>query len=130
MLDFVVLRASKGRHIFEDTTLHFALLFLIDFIVFRATKGSCLAPEKEPRWHKTLNSIFTETNEKLNLVDNSNDTLFSLLNNEYDVANSQNSDKLEAESDSNHDISDPTKAKTSGIRPTPIAKVFITLPSM
>ena len=75
-----------------------------------------------------MNSIFTETNEKLNLVDNSNDTLFSLLNNEYDVANSQNSDKLEAESDSNHDISDPTK--TSGIRPTPIAKVFITLPSM
>ena len=47
--DFVVLRASKGRHIFEDTTLHFALLFLIDFIVFRATKGSGLAPEKEPR---------------------------------------------------------------------------------
>ena len=54
-----------------------------------------------------MNQIFTETNEQLNMVDNSNDTPFSLLKSGHDIANSevetQNSDKLERERDGDLD---------------------------
>ena len=70
-----------------------------------------------------MNPIFIDTNEKLN------DTSFSLLNNELDIANSQNGDKQETEIDSNRDKSDPTNATTSGTRPVAKANVLITLPS-
>ena len=91
--------------------------------MFRTTKRNGLAPEKEPRCYKILNPIFIETNEKLN------DTSFSVLNNELDIANSQNGDRPETEIDSNRDKSDPTNAATSGTRPAPKATVLITLPS-
>ena len=74
-------------------------LLLIDFTVFRAARGSGLAPEKEPRWYKILNQIYTETNGQLNPIDDRYGTSFSLLNNEHEITNSegetQNGDKLQ-----------------------------------
>ena len=49
----------------------------------RAKRGSGLAQEKEPKWYEILNQVFTETDEDLEITENSADVSF-LLNESHD----------------------------------------------
>ena len=40
----------------------------------RIKNGSGLAPEKEPRWWKYLNCVFSKTNEVINLTSSARET--------------------------------------------------------
>ena len=56
-----------------------------------AKRGSGLALEKERKWYKILNPVFTETNEDVEITGNNADVSFSLSegDDESDISNSR-----------------------------------------
>ena len=78
---------DNNKQVFFQDVLFSLKLFLIDFIELRAAEGTDIAPKKGPSWYKILNPIFAKIIKQLNLVHNSNDISFSLLNNKHYIAN-------------------------------------------
>ena len=72
----------------------------------RAKRGSGLAPEKEPKWYKILNPVFTETNEDLEITGNSADVSFSLNegDDESDISEKESSQESDSSGVNNEDV--------------------------
>ena len=83
----------------------------------RAKRGCGLALEKEPKWYKILNPVFTETNEDLEITGNSADVSFSL--NEGD----DESDISEKESSQESDSSGVNNENVPGDEETPCSSM-------
>ena len=76
-------------------------------ILDRAKLRSGLAPEKEPKWCKILNPVFTETNEDVEITGNSADVSFSLneSDDESGISDRESSQKFDSSGVNNEDIS-------------------------
>ena len=76
-------------------------------ILDRAERRSGLAPEKEQKWCKILNPVFTETNEDLEVTGNSADVSFSLneSDDESGISERESSQKSDSSGVNNEDIS-------------------------
>ena len=72
----------------------------------RVKRGSGLAPEKEPKWCKILNPVFTETNEDLEITGNSADVSFSLnkSDDESNISETESPQESDSSGVNNEDV--------------------------
>ena len=91
MQSYLPLDTSVNKLRKKDTSLKAEWQNILD----RAKRGSGLAPEKEPKWYRTLYPVFTETKKDLEVIGNSGDVSFFLNegDDESDMSEKESSQK-------------------------------------